>query len=275
MKKIFSIISMALLLAGLSGCSKDNGNEPDDNHYYVIDFEDTRAAGSLAGPTAYGENLYDGYTGADRYYGYTDAGSGLQMKVNTSPWTGAIDFFGGGIALSQWNEMTTAHYSNQCSVYHRDDATGRGGYGGSATFAVGFGYNDPLMGDTRSRITFGDGATEAVFDHVYVTNTTYTVLSLQNGVSPARAFTYDAHDWLKLLIEGFRANGTSTGTLEFYLADFRTTASPGILTEWTRVDLSSLGAVETIVFDIQSSDTGEYGMNTPGYFCFDNLTLKR
>jgi hypothetical protein len=275
MKKILFIICTALLLAGFSGCSKDNGDEPEENNYYVIDFEDQRVAGYLAGPTAYGENLYADYTGADRYYGYDDAGSGLLMKVNESAWTGEIEFYGGGIAISRWNEMTTGSYLNQCSVYYSDATTGKGGYNGSPTFAVGYGYNDPMMGDTRSSITFSDNVTEAVFDHFYVTNTTYAVLSMKNGGYPAKQFGYDSQDWLKLVIEGFSKSGVSTGTVEFYLADFRTSASPGIITEWTRVDLSPLGAVQKITFDVQSSDIGDYGMNTPGYFCFDNLTLKQ
>jgi hypothetical protein len=274
MKKNLFIICTALLSAGFSGCTKDNGGEPEENNYYVIDFEDPSVDAYLAGPTAYGENLYADYTGADRYTGYEDAGSGLFMKVNESPWTGEVDFFGGGIAISRWNDMTTESYPNQCSVYYSDAATGKGGYKGSPTFAVGYGYNAPIMGDTRPSITFSDNTTEAVFDHFYVTNTTYAVLSMKNGGALEKQFSYADQDWLKLVIEGFNANGVSTGTVEFYLADFRTSASPGIITEWTRVDLSPLGAVQKITFDLQSSDTGNYGMNTPGYFCFDNLTLK-
>jgi outer membrane murein-binding lipoprotein Lpp len=244
------------------------------DYNYVIDFEDPRVADYLAGPTSYGDNLYSSYAGADRYVGYDDAGSGLLMMVNES--YGSHDFWNGGIAISQWNDMATEGYLNQCSVYYRDPVTGRGGCDGSATFAVGFGYNDPFyLGDSRSRLTFGDGATEAVFDHFYVTNSTYAALAMTNGYFVARPFSYATHDWFRLIIEGFRANGASTGTVEVYLADFRTPASPGLLTEWMPVDLSPLGAVETLTFDFQSSDTGDYGMNTPGYFCFDNLALKQ
>jgi hypothetical protein len=39
--------------------------------------------------------------------------------------------------------------------------------------------------------------------------------------------------------------------------------------------LSPLGSVAEIVFDMQSSDSGMYGMNTPSYFCFDNLAIKK
>ena len=60
---------------------------------YVINFESQHALGFLAGPTVYGENLYDGYTGTgtfSRYIGYDDP-IGLSMMVNkTIPW-GATD----------------------------------------------------------------------------------------------------------------------------------------------------------------------------------------
>jgi hypothetical protein len=280
MKKILSIMCAVLLIAGFSGCSKDDGNN-DDNNPYVITFEDARVANYLAGPTSYGENLYSGYSvtgGYDRYLGYDDAATGLFMMINDPYDTDDPDFWNGGIAISRWNDMTTAGYTNQCSVYYSDAITGKGGYKGSNTFAVATGYNDPIMmGDIRSSVSFLNGTmgtnNECVFDYFYVTNSTYAALSMKNGGYPAKAFT--SGDWFKLVIEGFNKSGTSTGKVEFYLADFRTSASPGIITEWTKVDLSPLGSVTTIKFDLQSSDVGDWGMNTPAYFCFDNLAIKK
>jgi hypothetical protein len=250
------------------------------DYNYVIDFEDPRVAFYLAGPTSYGDNLYSSYSGSipGRYYGYDDAGSGLFMMINDPYDTGDPDFWNGGIAISQWTNMTTDGYTNQCSVYYSDLVTGKGGYKGSNTFAVATGYNDPMMmGDIRSSISFLNDLmgtnSECVFDHFYVTNNTYAVLSMKNGDGFAKKF--GDGDWFKLVIEGFDKSDTSTGTVEFYLADFRTASSPGILTEWTPVDLSSLGKVAAIKFDLQSSDTGQYGMNTPAYFCFDNLAIKQ
>jgi hypothetical protein len=40
------------------------------------------------------------------------------------------------------------------------------------------------------------------------------------------------------------------------------------------VDLSSIGAVRTIEFTLSSSDNGDYGMNTPSYFCLDGFKYK-
>jgi len=44
--------------------------------------------------------------------------------------------------------------------------------------------------------------------------------------------------------------------------------------DWTWVDLTSLGTqVVSLEFELTSSDVGEFGMNTPSYFLFDNLSI--
>jgi hypothetical protein len=248
------------------------------DYNYVIDFEDSRVADYLAGPTSYGDNLYSGYSGSDpgRYYGYDDQGSELFMMINDPDNTSDPDFWSGGIAISQWNDMTTAVYTNQCSVYYSDPVTGKGGYKGSNTFAVHFGYQDyGSYNDGRTYITFMDNTKECVFDHFYVINNTYAMLSMKNGDSFARAHTYENKLWYKLVVEGIGKDGSITGTVECYLSDFRTSTSPGILTEWTPVDLSPLGKVTAIRFNVQGNDDNGYGLATPAYFCFDNLAIKQ
>ncbi|MDR2361724.1 MAG: DUF4988 and DUF4465 domain-containing protein [Prevotellaceae bacterium] len=243
----------------------------DFNH--IIDFEEPGIEDYLAGPTAYGANLYDGHP--QQYVGYYNAATELYMLINEDIWYGGYNFWSGGIAISRWNDMLTDGFINQCSVYYSDPATGNGGYNGSETFAVATGYNDPTGWSGQCSISFQDNTQECLFDHFYITNTTYAVLCMQQGGGSARAFSYANHDWFKLVIEGIGKNGNSTGTIDVYLADFRTADSPGIITKWTPVDLLPLGAVTEIKFDMQSSDTGVAGMNTPAYFCFDNLALKK
>ncbi|MDR0543923.1 MAG: DUF4988 and DUF4465 domain-containing protein [Odoribacteraceae bacterium] len=236
----------------------------------LIDFEDARVADYLAGPTSYGENLYDGH--AEQYVGYDDP-SGLFMMINES--YGAYNFYNGGIAISQWNDTIAGDYSNQCSVYSRDPLTGFGGYLGSRTFAVHAGYSDASSwSDARSYITFGDDATTRTFDHVYIANTTYAVKVMKNGNAFATPLTYANAGYLKIIIEGIAPGGSITNTIECYLADFRAPSSPGILTSWTPVDLTPLGEVTSLRFNIQGSDVGTSGLNTPAYFAFDNLAIK-
>jgi len=255
---------ITLTVVNTDGTDTDEITITVKNDLYVIDFEGPRVLGYLAGPTAYGENLYSSFTGANRYIGYDDP-SGLFMMIHEA-W-GAVDFWNGGIAISQWNDMTTEGFENQLSVYNSS------GYGGSKTFAVvNRGFDNPPA------ISFDDGVTECTFDHFWVINSTYAVLSMMNGDDlGAKIFSYADKDWFKLTITAYDKDDKPTGTpVEFYLADFRTAGSPGIITEWEKVDLTPLGnKVHIVKFDVQSSDVGDWGMNTPAYFCFDNLAIRK
>ena len=72
---------------------------------------------------------------------------------------------------------------------------------------------------------------------------------------------------------GIDEQGESTGTVEFYLADYRDGKADAV-SEWTWVDLTSLGPnVSRLEFQLESTDVGDFGMNTPAYFAIDNLTL--
>ena len=87
----------------------------------------------------------------------------------------------------------------------------------------------------------------------------------ENGTDP---------DFLKLTAVGKNGN-TETGSVDFYLADYRSDYSCDdyIVTDWSWMDLSSLGEVSSIEFSLSSSDNGDYGMNTPTYFCLDGLSV--
>lgn len=247
----------------------------------TVGFEDV-AAKYLAGPTSYGGNLYSAYTGeGGQFTGYLDEASGLYFGINrveNPSYGGEYEFWNGGFAISQWNDMATAGYLNQCSVYFKDGTTGKGGHDGSATFAVANGYCDAeptaYSSDKRPVLYFEDGETERVIDHCYISNATYTYLSMAQGDNMAKKFTYEDKDYFVVTATGFDRDGSETGTVQICLADFRTADSGGIVTGWQKFDLSSLGAVNRIVFNCQSSDVGAYGMNTPAYFCVDDIVLR-
>ena len=60
-----------------------------------------------------------------------------------------------------------------------------------------------------------------------------------------------------------------TGTSEFYL-----TENGKSINEWTLWDLTSLGTPVKVEFDITSSIQNEYGMAAPGYFAYDDVTVR-
>ena len=46
------------------------------------------------------------------------------------------------------------------------------------------------------------------------------------------------------------------------------------LNDWTFFDLSDLGEVTSVYFELTSTDVGDYGMNTAAYFCMDKFQVK-
>ena len=126
-----------------------------------------------------------------------------------------------------------------------------------------------LVGYPKSQITFNTGKKYEMVG-CYVNLNTYTFYTLLYGDGFARAFTQG--DDLKLIIHGVDSDENEK-TVEVSLASFKNgflTASTG----WTYVDLSPLGIVDEIYFTMTSTDSGQYGMNTPGYFCLDKLAVK-
>ena len=138
-----------------------------------------------------------------------------------------------------------------------------GGYDGSDTYGVAFAapFNGPCIAELLTA--------PAVVPGFYITNSSYAYDSMNNGDEFAKKF--DKGDWFKVTITGYDAEDNVTGTRDYYLADLRDEATAYILNDWSYVDLSCLGKVAKIQFDLYSSDNSAYGMNTPGYFCFDNF----
>lgn len=101
-------------------------------------------------------------------------------------------------------------------------------------------------------------------EYVYITNTANAVKSMLNGDQYAKKFTAD--DYLLLTITGLDADDEETGHVDFYLAK-----DGNIVTEWTKVDLTPLGVVDHVRFTMSSSDVSYGFMNTPAYFCLDNM----
>ena len=167
-----------------------------------------------------------------------------------------------GFAYSNMTDDTTAGWGNQYS------AITASGVNGSANYAVSY------AGSPSSVKLKGDLA-GTVLKGVFITNSTYAALSMQDGDAYAKKFggaEGTDPDWFLLTIRGYE-NGNYTDSVNFYLADFRSDdpQQDYILKSWGWVDLQPLGAVDSLTFELHSSDVGDYGMNTPAYFCMDNL----
>lgn len=126
-----------------------------------------------------------------------------------------------------------------------------------------------MMGKRPVDMSFNDGKSyEAV--GVYVNLNSYSYYCLEYGDSFARAFNNG--DRFTLSIHGVAPDETEK-TVDVDLASY-TNGNLTINRGWMYVDLSPLGEVNEIYFTMSSTDTGDYGMNTPVYFCLDKLSVK-
>ncbi len=176
-----------------------------------------------------------------------------------------------GWAYSNSTDVTTTGFTNQFSAITGTGKNGSDQYG--ICYTVG------------SRRLFTQNGNPITFTGAYFTNTTYAYLSMRDGDSFAKKFgdSTDANgvmdgtngeDWLLLTIYGLNADSSRTdNSINFYLADYRfaDNTEDYIVDEWEYVDLSTLGNIYGLDFELNSSDVGMFGMNTPSYFAIDNL----
>lgn len=217
----------------------------------VADFEDLTLA-----PNSF-------WSGMDTIGPKSFSSHGVAFRNVSYDWGGGFTSWE-GFAYSNVNNTTTPGYTNQYAVW-----TPGVGFGGGGIYAVAY------RGAERPRLTLPD---PAIVESLRVNNTTYAALSMRDGDAFAKKFggaDGNDPDWFRLTIHGIAENGAATGLVEFYLADFRFSdnSQDYILGEWALVDLTSLGTVKHLEFDLSSSDVGAWGMNTPAYFALDQVAV--
>lgn len=166
-----------------------------------------------------------------------------------------------GWAVSNRTDTTTPGFLNESS------AIAGSGAQGSATYALSY-----VIGAATLRL-----GNRGTVNGLYVTNNTYAYFSIKNGDAFAKKFggiTGNDPDFFLLTVKKYLDGQLSTDSVNFYLADYRFSdnAQDYIVQDWAWLDLSSLGSADSLRFSLSSSDVGAFGMNTPAYFCVDNVT---
>jgi hypothetical protein len=126
-----------------------------------------------------------------------------------------------------------------------------------------------LIGYDAAKITF-DASYDAV--GVYLNNHPWPYYSNLYGDDYARALNREG-DYFKVIFHGLNAEEEETGTVEYRLAEYKA----GRLEQsrdWQWVDLSSLGRIKRLSMTFESTDVGQWGMNTSTYYCLDKLQLR-
>jgi len=224
-----------------------------------VDFEDVGATLPPAPPGGF-------YQGADGAGGFTSRGAFFPNSFT--------DFGGGFTAWSGFSyanvvDPVTPGFGNQFAAFPGGGAAAGGGVDPGGTYGVGF----PL--DSGAEITFPGGRQA---ESIRVANTTYAALAMLDGDAFAKEFGGDDGtdpDFFLLTITGIDRLGAESGKVEVYLADYRFAdpADDFVLAEWLEVDLTSLGIVRSLRFSLDSSDVGEFGINTPAYFALDDVVV--
>jgi hypothetical protein len=230
----------------------------------VVTFENPTLAQPLPGPNTFQNGSTLSPPGS-----FTTLGTTFNNSYNA-----AFDSWSGW-SYSNVTNVTTPGFANQYAAYNVPG--GGTGAAGSANYAVAFGFPGG-GGFPADPITVALPA-GMLPQSARITNTTYAALSMRDGDQFAKKFggpSGNDPDFFRLTIRGLNAQNQATGTVEFFLADYRFSDNSldYILNQWATVDLTPLGVnTTTLSFSLDSSDVGPFGMNTPAYFAFDNLVL--
>lgn len=169
-----------------------------------------------------------------------------------------------GFAFSTTTDATTPGWGNQYS-----SITGAGAVA-SLTYAIAFG-----TAPGGPRIDFPSTSAPR---SVEITNTTYTGLTLRDGDAFSKKFggaDGNDPDYFRLTIDGWLGDAPA-GSVTVSLADFTSPDPAGdfILDSWLTVDLTPIGTADYLTFSFDSTDVGQFGINTPLYAAIDNLSFE-
>jgi hypothetical protein len=196
---------------------------------------------------------------------YSDLGY-FNSKGVILPIVNDLQGYWSGFGISIETNTTDQSIENEFSVY-----TKTGGANGSKHFSV---FLMDKNGEPN-RMIFSDGENHTL-KSIAVNNSTLTALTIKVGDEDNNIPAFNSGDWYKLTVKGFDNNDVFTGEAEFYLADYRFENSSlwYVLSSWKTINLQSLGRVNSIEFELSSSDTtATGGYNTPLYFCLDNVKV--
>ncbi|MBP5691315.1 MAG: DUF4465 domain-containing protein [Bacteroidaceae bacterium] len=267
MKKFYSFALLALTMGFVFVSCDDEKDDPqEDKTAKVIN---TLPVESIQGVTVEGVTSYTLSLSLkdNQYYLATDTtnkvGYYFKDNIEIAPFVINHTFgewgFGEAFTFSSCSDATTPGYTNLSAITKKGVSTN--------AYLIS---NSGLWNSTPSEISFVDGKS-FLAKEIYVTNATYAYLAIKDqndGNESPLVKKWTADDEFILTITGY-SGGEITDEVDVYLAE-----GMDILNTWKKVDLSSLGYVTSIGFSVSSTDTGDWGMNTPAYFCIDKLTVE-
>ena len=291
MKRILSLLIAAITVLGLFAVPAFAA-ERKDYTLRVLTFEDAdyKGDGNYVGTKDWSTLIDDPQYGGLLLYG--DSGAGVFTPEDAYKWSdenntflksmisegyGSYCYWSGGHAISNYVSGEASKYgdfTHQLTVYKKGvegiQRTG-GGHNGSDNFAVHFGYIDGSqfnMTEYLPFFSFSDNVARVV-DHMYVNNICYAINCYIDGNGLTDKIGPD--DWVKLVATGYDKDGKKVETqAEIYLCN----GPDHIVTDWTKWDLSVLGEVTKIEFNVTGSSDNGYGFSQPAYFAYDDVAVR-
>ncbi len=197
--------------------------------------------------------VHNAMSAYDMWWGFTASNSADNARQENTLKFQFSNMAKGGIVLGDDGEIKLDSYGAPVT---------------SADMPYLVGYYSEFNGEKSCQLAFNDGKSYAP-QGVYVNLNSYPYYTIEYGDQYARAFNNG--DSFKLIIHGVAAD-ESEKTVSVELAAYEN-GNLTINRGWRYVDLSSLGTVDEMYFTMTSTDVGEWGVNTPTYFCLDKLTV--
>lgn len=178
------------------------------------------------------------------------------------------------------DDVNSFHDDNMLYMIDLQAYNVKGGANGSKNFCSQYGYLDP---DEYATIYSPEGVLPGiqfhdrvarVIDHMYVTNTTYAYGVIIHGECDfGGSFKLTDASTFKIVAYGYDSFDDTEPTItDFYLLN----TGQRFVTDWTKWDLSVLGKVVRVEFNLIACDNGygKYGLVIPAYFAYDDVAVR-
>lgn len=233
----------------------------------VITMDLTTATDMNGNPITYSTSYGDGYYDITDVWDSTYNDSGWCQFIYTNEARFMLSHIPSMNSYSgmSWEGFTLSKVSQDTANVF--GCTANGGVVGVGTpYVIGY-FSDwvtDALGYSSNIILFD----QAYYpDYVYICQNSNTMEAITHGgVFNARAFT--EQDTLALIISAMDNYLQETRSIEYHLAiDGKKNNG------WVKVSLKALEKANGLSFRMTSTDTGDFGVNTPLYFALDKLTV--
>jgi hypothetical protein len=187
----------------------------------------------------------------------------LKFYNSFTDWGGGATSWN-GFAYTNETDATTLSYTNEFSSAHGE------GVWSSESYAVSY-----IMGDwmndyhpVPSAMKIDTESAPEEIPGMFISLNAYSSLYMADN-----DFYPNGEHWLRLHIAAYSTSTWYATSADILLADYRFDNSnlDFKMEDWAYIDLSWADGTDSLLFYIYSSDAGEYGVNTPAYFCIDNV----